>query len=129
MSDVSADSGPPPIFGPNGKMMGNMTSIQGQPPQQPQSEGASALAPQSPLSALGPPPAPTAGQPPKPQLNVPPMPAQPQEKPLGPAPDAKEYHKGAMEFASAMAVLGAVADIDLHWSILQLDHRYRLKMH
>lgn len=71
--------------------------------------GAPALAPQSPLSALGPPPAPTAGQPPKPQLNVPPMPSQPQEKPLGPAPDAKEYHKGALEFASAMAVLGAVA--------------------
>lgn len=75
----------------------------------PPSGGAPALAPQSPLSTLGPPPAPTAGPPPKPQLNTPPMPARPEEQKLGPAPDAKEYHKGALEFASAMAVLGAVA--------------------
>src|SRR5579872_5548880 len=75
----------------------------------PQPGGAPALAPQSPLSALGPPPAPTAGPPPQQSLHVPPMPQQPTQQQLGPAPDAKDYQKGAMEFASAMAVLGAVA--------------------
>lgn len=78
-------------------------------PPNPGAGGAPSLAPQSPLSALGPPPTPTAGQPPKGSVNYPPMPAQPQEKPLGPAPDAKEYQKGAKEFLAAMAVLGAVS--------------------
>jgi hypothetical protein len=105
MSDASvADA--PPVFTPQGGMQGNLTSSQGQPPAQP---GGSPLAPQSPLSALGQPPQPTP--PPKyPALNAPPMPQQPQLKQQNePAPDAKEYQKGAMEFASAMAVLGAVA--------------------
>jgi hypothetical protein len=88
-------------------MQGNLTSAQGQPPAP--AGGAPALAPQSPLSALGPPPAPTAGPPPQQSLHVPPMPQQPTQQQLGPAPDAKDYQKGAMEFASAMAVLGAVA--------------------
>lgn len=70
--------------------------------------GAPSLAPQSPLSALGPPPAPTP-PPNYPKLNTPPMPQMPQQQKLGPAPDAQEYQKGALEFASAMAVLGAVA--------------------
>lgn len=78
-------------------------------PPNPGAGGAPSLAPQSPLSALGPPPAPTAGQPPKGSVNYPPMPVQPQEKPLGPAPDAREYQKGAKEFLAAMAVLGAVS--------------------
>jgi hypothetical protein len=69
---------------------------------------ASPLAPQSPLSALGPPPAPTP-PPQYPKLNVPPMPAPPTQQQLGPAPDAKEYQQDSMAFASAMAVLGAVA--------------------
>jgi hypothetical protein len=105
MSDT-ATADAPPVFGPSGAMQGNLTSSQGQPPAQP---GGSPLAPQSPLSALGPPPQPTP--PPKyPALNAPPMPQQPQLKRQNePAPDAKEYQQGAMEFASAMAVLGAVA--------------------
>jgi hypothetical protein len=105
MSDASvADA--PPVFTPQGGMQGNITSSQGQPPAP---SGGSPLAPQSPLSALGPPPQPTP--PPKyPALNAPPMPAAPQLKQQNePAPDAKEYQQDAMEFASAMAVLGAVA--------------------
>jgi hypothetical protein len=96
----------PPVFSPSGAMQGNLTSSQGQPPAAP---GASPLAPQSPLAALGPPPPQTAGPPPKAAVNYPPMPAAPQQQRPEPAPDAKEYQKGAMEFASAMAVLGAVA--------------------
>ena len=38
-----------------------------------------------------------------------PQPAPPQQEKLPPAPDAKAYQKDAMAFASAMAVLGAVA--------------------
>lgn len=90
----------------NDPSQGNLTG----PPIPPGgSQGASPLAPQSPLAALGPPPQPTAGPPPKPQLNIPPMPAMPQQQKPPPAPDAKEYQKDAMAFASAMAVLGAVA--------------------
>lgn len=114
MTDTStADTGPFPVFSANGTMQGNLTSIQGQPPAAapeapPTAPGAAALAPQSPLAALGPPPAPT--RPPQlPALNMPPMPQQPTQQQLGPAPDAKDYQKGAMEFAAAMAVLGAVA--------------------
>jgi len=68
------------------------------------------MAPQSPLSSFGPgaPPQPTP--PPKyPALKPPPMPQMPEQQKLGPAPDAKEYQQGAMAFASAMAVLGAVS--------------------
>jgi hypothetical protein len=108
MTDTStADSGPLPVFSSSGALQGNLTSAQGQPPSP--AGGAPALAPQSPLAALGPPPAPTAGPPPQQSLHVPPMPQQPTQQQLGPAPDAKDYQKGAMEFASAMAVLGAVA--------------------
>ena len=72
--------------------------------------GAPSLAPQSPLAAMGPPPAPTAGPPPQGTLNVPPMPAQPQlQQNKEPPPDAREYQKDAMAWASAFAVLGAVA--------------------
>jgi hypothetical protein len=105
MSDTQTND-PPPVFSPSGAMQGNLTSSQGQPPAAP---GASPLAPQSPLAALGPPPPQTAGPPPKAAVNYPPMPAAPQQQRPEPAPDAKEYQKGAMEFASAMAVLGAVA--------------------
>lgn len=38
-----------------------------------------------------------------------PPPQIPDQKSLGPAPDAKDYHKHSIAFASAMAVLGAVA--------------------
>jgi hypothetical protein len=77
--------------------------------QSPQPQGGSPLAPQSPLSAMGPPPAPTP-PPPKQSLNIPPMPQMPQQQQQKQAaPDAKEYQKDAMAFASAMAVLGAVA--------------------
>jgi hypothetical protein len=105
MSDTSTASTPPPVFSPSGAMQGNITSSQGQPPAPP---GASPLAPQSPLSTMGPPPPPTP-PPNYPAINAPPMPQMPQQKKPEPAPDAKEYQKGAMEFASAMAVLGAVA--------------------
>lgn len=93
----------PPVFGPDGKMLGNQTSSQGQPP------AASPLAPQSPLGAMGMPPAPTP-PPQYPALNTPPMPAKPnlQQNKDAP-PDAKDYQKDAMAFASAMAVLGAVS--------------------
>jgi hypothetical protein len=101
MSDTTVTDSPP-VFGPDGRMMGNQTSNQGQPP-------ATALQPQSPLSAMGPPPTPTAGPPPKQSLNFPPMPQPGRQQPLPPAPDAKEYEKNSMAFASAMAVLGAVA--------------------
>jgi hypothetical protein len=104
MSDT-ATADAPPVFTPQGGMQGNLTSNQGQPPAQPQAQP---LAPQSPLSAMGPPPAPTP-PPPQQHINYPPMPQMGQQQKLGPAPDAKEYQKGAMEFASAMAVLGAVA--------------------
>jgi hypothetical protein len=77
---------------------------------QPGGGGAPALAPQSPLGAMGPPPAPTAGPPPQGHLNMPPMPQAPgaQQKPP-PPPDQKEFQKDAMAWASAFAVLGAVA--------------------
>ncbi len=101
MDAAVADS--PPVFAADGTMQGNQTSSQGQPPAAP-----AALSPQSPLSVLGPPPAPTP-PPPKQSLNVPPMPQMGQQQSPPPAPDAKDYQKGAMEFASAMAVLGAVA--------------------
>ncbi len=100
-----------PVFGADGRMMGNMTSGQGQPPAapSPQSGGAApALAPQSPL-AFGSPPKPTAGPPPQQSLNIPPAPQMGQQQKPPPAPDAKDYHKNALAFASAMAVLGAVA--------------------
>jgi hypothetical protein len=55
------------------------------------------------------PPVPTP-PPQLPKVNYPPMPQQPQlQQNKEPPPDAKEYQKGAMDFASAMAVLGAVA--------------------
>lgn len=106
MTDVSADTGPAPVFSPSGQMQGNLTGNQGQPP----AAAAPALAPQSPLAPYNPgmPPAPTP-PPPAQQLNVPPMPQQPTQQPLGPAPDAKDYQHNSMQFASAMAVLGAVA--------------------
>jgi hypothetical protein len=100
MTDTTVTDSPP-VFGPDGRMMGNQTSNQGQPP-------AAALQPQSPLSAMGPPPAPTP-PPPKQSIHAPPMPRMGQQQPLPPAPDAKEYEKNSMAFASAMAVLGAVA--------------------
>jgi hypothetical protein len=71
--------------------------------------GSPALAPQSPLSALGPPPAPTAGPPPQGSLSMPPMPQMPQQQKPPQPPDAKDYQKDAMAWASAFAVLGAVA--------------------
>ena len=112
MVDTStADTGALPVFS-GGVMQGNLTSNQGQPPQPAGGGGggAPALAPQSPLAAMGPPPAPTAGPPPQGQLNVPPMPAQPKLQQLNDKPpDAKEYQKDAMAWASAFAVLGAVA--------------------
>lgn len=75
----------------------------------PQQGGAPSLAPASPLSALGPPPAPTAGQPPQGSLNMPQMPAMPQQQKPPAPPDAKDYQKDALAWASAFAVLGAVA--------------------
>jgi len=42
-------------------------------------------------------------------INATPMPQPPEPQKPPPAPDAKEYQKDAMAFASAMAVLGAVA--------------------
>jgi hypothetical protein len=102
MTDTTVTDAPP-VFGPDGRMMGNQTSNQGQPPQ-----AAPALAPQSPLATMGPPPAPTP-PPPQQHINAPPMPRMPAEQKLGPAPDAREYEKNSMAFASAMAVLGAVA--------------------
>lgn len=109
MSDTSVTDSPP-VFGADGRMQGNLTSTQGQPPAPPPPPppGPSPLAPQSPLSAMGPPPAPTP-PPPQQSLNVPPAPQMGQQQKMPPAPDAKEYQKNSMAFASAMAVLGAVA--------------------
>lgn len=118
MTDTTV-SDAPPVFGPNG-MQGNLTSSQGQPPaaapppsqgdpslvklagqmEGVQSDEASArsqeqaqmLKPQSALSAI---------ESQHPQMGA------TQKTP--PAPDAKEYHKHAIAFASAMAILGAVA--------------------
>ncbi len=70
---------------------------------------AGSLAPQSPLSVMGQPPTPTAGQPPKPSLNIPPMPQMGQQQKPPQAPDAKDYQKNSLAWASAFAVLGAVA--------------------
>jgi hypothetical protein len=106
MTDTSTSSAPPVFSG--GVMQGNITGNQGQPPAQAPPASASPLAPQSPLAAPGMPPAPTP-PPNYPSVNSPPMPQMPQMQKPQPAPDAKEYQKGAMEFASAMAVLGAVA--------------------
>jgi hypothetical protein len=78
-------------------------------PATPQGGGADPLAHQSPLSAMGPPPAPTAGAPPQQHLNMPPKPQMGQQQEGPKAPDAKDYEKNSMAFASAMAVLGAVA--------------------
>lgn len=102
MSDTAVAESPP-VFGADGKMMGNQTSGQGQPP------AASPLAPQSPLSTMGPPPAPTP-PPQYPAMHAPPMPQMPQQQQnKEPPPDQKEYQKDAMAWASAFAVLGAVA--------------------
>lgn len=109
MSDTSVTDAPP-VFTPGGGMQGNLTSGQGQPPAPPQAQP-SPLAPQSPL-AMGQPPTPPAApqQPPQlPALNFPPMPQQPQQQKSPPPPDQKEYQKDAMAWASAFAVLGAVA--------------------
>jgi len=117
MSDTSTDA--LPVFNAQGQMQGNLTSSQGQPPaaappilpqyseqirglQATQKADEAAMAQRSaammkPMSALS-------------SINATPMPQPPaqQQKPQ-PAPDAKEYRKNAMAFASAMAVLGAVA--------------------
>jgi hypothetical protein len=104
MTDTSTPDAPP-VFGPNG-MQGNITSSQGQPPAQP---GGSPLAPQSPLATMGAPPAPTP-PPQYPAIKAPPMPAAPNlQQNKEPPPDAKEYQKNAMEWASAFAVLGAIS--------------------
>jgi hypothetical protein len=106
MSDTSAASTPPPVFSPSGQLQGNLTGNQGQPPAP---AGASPLAQPSPLAELGAPPQPTP-PPQLPKVNYPPMPQQPQfQQNKDPPPDAKDYQKGAMDFAGAMAVLGAVA--------------------
>jgi hypothetical protein len=110
MSDTSVTDAPP-VFGADGRMQGNMTSSQGQPPAAapPGPDPATAaLSPQSPLSAMGQPPAPP--KPPAQQsVNYPAMPQMGEQQKVPPAPDAKEYRKHAMAFASAFAVLGAVA--------------------
>jgi hypothetical protein len=102
MSDTAA----PAVFSPDGTMQGNITGNQG---QQPAPAGPSSLAPQSPLATMGAPPSPTP--PPKyPALNTPPMPQQPQlQQNKEPPPDAKEYQKNSMEWASAFAILGAIS--------------------
>lgn len=105
MTDSAVAPDSPPVFTPGGGLQGNITGNQGQPPAP---AGGSPLAPQSPLAAMGMPPAPTP-PPQYPAINSPPMPQMPQEQKPPPAPDAKEYQKDAMAFASAMAVLGAVA--------------------
>lgn len=105
MTDTSTPEAPP-VFSPTGQMQGNLTGNQGQPPAP--AGGGSPLAPQSPFSPPGASPAPTP-PPNYPAVHAPPMPQMPQLHKPEPAPDAKEYQKGAMEFASAMAVLGAVA--------------------
>lgn len=79
------------------------------PPQQPGGgAGAPSLAPQSPMAPPGMPPEPPK-PPPAQSVNYPPMPQTPQQQKEPPPPDAKEYQKYSMEFAGAMAVLGAVA--------------------
>jgi hypothetical protein len=68
------------------------------------------MAPGSPLAKTleaGPPGVPQP--PPHQRLNIPPMPQMPDQKQLGPPPDAKQFQQNSIEFASAMAVLGAVA--------------------
>ena len=108
MSDTSAPDAPP-VFTPGGGMQGNLTSSQGQPPAPPGPDPATAaLSPQSPLSAMGPPPAPPH-PPPQQSVNYPAMPQMGEQQKPPPAPDAKEYRKHALAFASAFAVLGAVA--------------------
>ena len=103
MSDTDAM----PVFSPGGQMQGNLTSNQGQPPAQP-GAAAPSLAPQSPLAPPGMPQDPP--HPPAPQsVNYPPVPQAPEQQKAPPPPDAKEYQKYSMEFAGAMAVLGAVA--------------------
>lgn len=109
MTDTATDtSSPTYVFGPNGQILGNQTSAQGQQPAAAPPQSAP-FAPQSPLATMGPPPAPT----PPPQygsLKIPPAPPVPHMQQIKePPPDAKDYQKGAMEFASAMAVLGAIA--------------------
>jgi hypothetical protein len=74
----------------------------------PSAPGAGALAPQSPMAPPGMPPEPPK-PPPAQSVNYPPMPQAPQQQKEPPPPDAKEYQKYSMEFAGAMAVLGAVA--------------------
>jgi hypothetical protein len=105
MSDTATPDAPP-VFGPSGAMQGNLTSSQGQPPAP---AGGSPLAPQSPLATMGAPPAPTP-PPQYPAIKAPPMPAAPNlQQNKEPPPDAKEYQKNAMEWASAFAVLGAIS--------------------
>jgi len=105
-TDTTTDAGQPPVINPGEPYrMPEQSAVddwrRGTPMQTP-------LQQQSPLAPMGMPPAPT--QPPKyPQVNFPPIHQAPQEQKLPQAPDAKDYQKGAMEFASAMAVLGAVA--------------------
>jgi hypothetical protein len=120
MTDTSNDA--LPVFNSTGQMQGNLTSSQGQPPaaappaQPPmpdflqkeaqgmegvqkaddaamQQRSAAMLKPMSALSSI----------------NASPMPQMGQQQKIPPAPDAKDYHKHALAFASAMAVLGAVA--------------------
>jgi hypothetical protein len=78
-------------------------------PVPPPGGGADPLANQSPLAAMGAPPKPTAGPPPQQSLNMPPKPQMGAMQEGPKAPDAKDYEKNSMAFASAMAVLGAVA--------------------
>lgn len=86
----SAPAGPPPAMQ---KYAQQMEGVQQADAAALEQRNAAMLKPMSALSSINAQPMPQPG---------------PQQK-LGPAPDAKEFQKDAMAFASAMAVLGAVA--------------------
>ena len=99
-------------------MQGNLTSDQGQPPAQPGAAGAPSLAPQSPMAppSLGGTQAEAAERKDMagPMGKLEGLQSQKPQTPNlqennQPPPDAKEYQKHSMEFAGAMAVLGAIA--------------------
>jgi hypothetical protein len=77
---------------------------------QPPAPGAPSLAPQSPFAPPPQPPTPTAGPPPQGHINYPDKPQMGElQQNKEPPPDAKEYQKDAMGWASAFAVLGAIS--------------------
>jgi hypothetical protein len=90
------DKGPPQALAGNNPALAMADKIQGLQGQDDAAFAAEQKALKGPRSALSH------------SLNTPP-PAPPTQQQLGPAPDQQDYQKDAMAWASAMAVLGAVA--------------------